>query len=251
MEINVKLMTDEAYVTLQKNTEETYKQIQNHPSDGSWLKDFLGFEPYETKTYTIEDFKLLYSENYSDVALENTKILYEHLRCLPRYILCDIRFWAWIVFEKAYKQALSSSGISESLLKNTWLPRTSRRNLMLGVISRYYFMADVSASEGTNGLDYSLTEYAINNLEIFRLISYANFCMVKNVTLALLRAMRDYSNSNRQLNRIETRSIFKQITKLSSVHLVDMMSEDEIYDYCYKKIEKASGTDDIVIDFNI
>lgn len=62
--------------------------------------------------------------------------------------------------------------------------------------------------------------------------------MVKNVTLALLRAMRDYSKSNRQLNRIETRSIFKQVTKLSSVHLVGVMTEDEIYVYCYKKSKK-------------
>ena len=43
--------------------------------------------------------------------------------------------------------------------------------------------------------------------------------------------------------------IFKYATKLSSIRLVDLMSEDEVYDYCYKKIEKTIGADDIVIDF--
>lgn len=251
MEINVKLMTEEAYITLQKNIEETYKQIQNHPSDGTWLKAYLGFEPYETKTYTVENFELSYSENYSEVALDNAKTLYEHLRNLPRYILCDVRFWTWIVFEKAYKQALSSSEMTESLLKNTWLTQTSRRNLMLGVISRYYFMADVSAIEKDYGLDYSLTEYIIKNQEIYRLISYANFCASKNVTVGLLRAMSDYSRSKGQLNRTQTRNIFKQTTRLSSIHLIDMMSQEEIYNYCYEKIEKIVGASNVVIDFNI
>ena len=51
-EINIKLMTEEAYRTLQKNYVEVYQQIMNHPSDGSWLKDYLGYEPFETKKYT-------------------------------------------------------------------------------------------------------------------------------------------------------------------------------------------------------
>lgn len=246
-------MTEEAYATLQKNIEDICKQIQDHPSDGAWLKNYLGFEPYETKTYTIEDFELLYSENNCDVALGNTRVLYEHLKSLPRYILCDVRFWAWIIFEKAYKQALSSKEITESLLKNAWLPQTSRRNLMLGVVSRYYFMADVSVTEVDGTPNYSLTEFIIKNQEIYRLISYANFCMVKNVTLGLLRAMRDYSCSKGQLNRVQIRTIFKQTTRLSSIHLVDIMTEDEIYNYCYAKIAKVadSDVDDFVIDFNI
>ena len=251
MEINIKLMTEEAYITLQKNIGELLKQIKNHPSDSTWLKEFLGFEPYETKTYTIEDFELKYSENYSEVALQNAKTLYEHLLHLPKYILCNTRFWAWINFEKAYKQALSSSDITESFLKHSWLPTTNRRNLMLGVMSRYYFMADYSVIIDNENFDYSLTEYTIDNLEIYRLISYANFCMVKNVTIGLLNAMRDYSSKHGQLTRQQTREVFKLTTRLSSIHLVDMMSKEEIYNYCNEKIRKTVGSSEVIIDFSI
>ena len=51
--INVKLMTQEAYLTLRTNSEEVIKQINDHPSDSTWLKNYLGFEPYETKDYQI------------------------------------------------------------------------------------------------------------------------------------------------------------------------------------------------------
>lgn len=251
MEINIKMMTEEAYITLQKNIGEVFKQINNHPSDSTWLKDFLGFEPYEVKKYTIEDFELHYSENYHEVALLNVKILYEHMQKLPKYILCNTRFWAWINFEKAYKQALSSSEITESFIKSSWLPNTNRRNLMLGVISRYYFMADYSVVYKNNELDYSLTKYALNNLDIYRLISYANFCMVKNVSIGLLHAMSDYSDNHGQLTRLQTRNVFKSTTRLSSIQLVDVMTEKEIYDYCYEKIEKIVGSTEVNIDFSI
>lgn len=49
MEINVKMMSEEAYRTLQKDCEGILKMINDHPTDSSWLKNYLGFEPYEVK----------------------------------------------------------------------------------------------------------------------------------------------------------------------------------------------------------
>ena len=53
MLINIKMLTDQAYRTIQKNLGDIYKMITKHPSDSSWLKDYLGFDPYETKKYPI------------------------------------------------------------------------------------------------------------------------------------------------------------------------------------------------------
>lgn len=94
MEINIKMMTEEAYRTLQKDCDGVLKMIINHPSDSSWLKDYLGFKPYEVKKYVIDDFELKFADDYNDVALENAIILYEKLNKLPKYILCNNRFWA-------------------------------------------------------------------------------------------------------------------------------------------------------------
>ena len=69
--IEIKIMTEQAYKTLQKNYEEVTKMINDHPSDASWLKGYLGFEPYETKKYLIEDFELENDEDYSKCALQN------------------------------------------------------------------------------------------------------------------------------------------------------------------------------------
>lgn len=135
MEINIKLMTEEAYRTLQKDCDGVLKMIINHPSDSSWLKDYLGFEPYEVKKYVIDDFELKFADDYNDVALENAIILYEKLNKLPKYILCNNRFWAWINMEKAYRQAqIATKQFNSQILKNLWFMGNSRRDIMLGVM---------------------------------------------------------------------------------------------------------------------
>lgn len=58
MEINIKLMSEVAYITLQKNPEDVYNNLKKNPTDSLWLRQYLGFEPFEEKEYSIEDFVL-------------------------------------------------------------------------------------------------------------------------------------------------------------------------------------------------
>lgn len=58
MKINIKLMKEEAYKTLQKNIDDIYEQIIKHPSDCTWLKDYLGFEPFEEKKICCRRFAI-------------------------------------------------------------------------------------------------------------------------------------------------------------------------------------------------
>lgn len=240
MEINVKLMSEAAYKTLQKNYSEVYKEIINHPSDSSWLKGYLGFEPYETKTYTIEDFELADSDSYDDVKVENAITLYEHLNKLPRYILCNNRFWAWITFEKAYKQAIKQVELkSDSIVKNWWLGGDSRRSLMLGIISRNYFEVEVSVDDQAKDR-YYITRFMLNAVdEMYRMLTFRNIGMLKNVSLAYLKVQHDYSEKNNyRIVKPDSRSFIKQVSKLGSVMLIDIMTEKEIYDALYPKFEK-------------
>jgi hypothetical protein len=239
MKINVKCMTEEAYKTLQKNCKDVYQMILDHPSDCSWLKEYLGFEPFETKKYTIEDFELKSDENYQNIALENGVTIYESLHELPKYIICNIRFWAWITFKKAYKQAISSTKLTSSdIIKNWWVPGNSRRELMLGVISRSYFRVDVSVDKSKPD-KYELTKYLFTNLEIYRNISYRNIGMLKNVTLALLKVEYEKSiESGITLTKLQNRELMKEASRVGSVMLIDVMSADEIADILRKKLKR-------------
>lgn len=247
MEINIKMMTEEAYKTLQRNAKEAYQKVIDHPSDCTWLKDYLGFEPFEVKTYVINDFDLKLNDDYAKVALENAITLYETFKGLPRYVLCNPRFWAWVCFEKGYKASLQATKLkSAGTFSNMWVPGNSKldneiliskRNLILGVMSRYYFAVEMSIDE-ENENKYELTEYLISKPETFRTILYRSIGMVKNVALSIIKVLRDFSVSkNITLGNIHDRELMKEASRMGSVMLVDMMSKEEVYNYLYPKLE--------------
>ena len=239
MEINIKMMTEEAYRTLQKDCDGILKMIINHPSDSSWLKDYLGFEPYEVKKYVIDDFELKIADDYNDVALENAIILYEKLNKLPKYILCNNRFWAWINMEKAYRQAqIATKQFNSQILKNLWFMGNSRRDIMLGVMSRYFNMINVSIDESLEN-KYELSKYLLTTAETYRGFCYRNLGMIKNVTLGILQAEKDYVDiTGVQILKKPSAQIVKYASRVGSVMLLDVLSKEEMRAAIYPKIDK-------------
>lgn len=239
MEINIKMMTEEAYRTLQKDCDGVLKMIFNHPSDSSWLKDYLGFEPYEVKKYVIDDFELKFADDYNDVALENAIILYEKLNKLPKYILCNNRFWAWINMEKAYRQAqIATKQFNSQILKNLWFMGNSRRDIMLGVMSRYFNMINVSIDESLEN-KYELSKYLLTTAETYRGFCYRNLGMIKNVTLGILQAEKDYVDiTGVQILKKPSAQIVKYASRVGSVMLLDVLSKEEMRAAIYPKIDK-------------
>ncbi len=235
METNIKLMSETAYLTLQKNPEDVLKAIQAHPKDSSWLKEYLGFEPFEEKEYRIRNFEFLNREINEATIIEDSIVLYEHLKQLPRYILCDPKFWAWITFEKAYLLAQKLASLSTSLISSTWLITSTRSSLMQGIISHLFFMIQISVDE-TREDKYELSRYLFTNKETYRNLCYRNMGMLKNVTLAVIRAQRDISEkAGILLLSKQSAAMVKEASKIGSVMLMDVMTQEEIYDIVYPK----------------
>lgn len=243
MQINIKLMTEEAYKTLQKNIDEVYEQIIKHPSDCTWLKDYLGFEPFEEKKYIIEDLQLDDDLEYEKVAFDNSVKLYNSLKELPRYILCNNRFWAWITFEKAYKQAIHSIKFTKDILKNWWLSGNSRRDLLLGIISRFYFYVEVTYDDSLED-KFEITRYALKHGEAYRNIAYRNIGMLKSVSLEYFRVQKDFTKKTGiEMSVLYCRELMKEASRMRSVMLIDLATNEEIYNYLYSKLLKITKLD--------
>lgn len=241
MEINIKLMSEVAYITLQKNPEDVYQNILKHPEDASWLQEYFGTRPYEEKEYLIEDFELEISEDNNEILFKNSITIYKHFKHLPRYILCNPRFWAWVTFEKAYKEAQRTSKVTGAdLVSSTWLITNSRRSLMLGVISRSFFLVQMSVDESKEN-PYELTKYLLTNLETYRNFCYRNMGMLKNVTRSVIRAQKDICEKfGISLVNKQSAAMVKETSKIGSVMLMDVMTEEEIYEIIYPKFVKIA-----------
>lgn len=237
--INIKMMSDVTFATLKKNIDSYVENFKENSTDSSWINNITTESAFNIKKYQIEDFELKVPENYNDhnTELQNAIILYEHLNCLPAYVLAEPKFWMWIMFEKGYETSLKSmEKIDATSFKHQWLFADGlRRGLFFGVLSRLYYRVDLTYCMEEDD-PYYLTKYVMENPNRFREISWRTISNQKFVVKSMLRAERRVNN---ELEFTEKGEYFaelaKDICKLGSIKLIDAMDEKDVEDYIYDK----------------
>lgn len=237
--IKVQLMTEEALETIRKSSLTVFKKLKENAEDSSWLKDVYSQTLYKEKEYEIEPFKLEYDSNgeYEKVDYKNSLTLYNHLKHLPRYLLTDERFWAWINFTIGYKAARQAIPLREKVTAFTdhWLFNSgNRRGIFFGVLSRCFFRIELSYDE-KNTDPFHLSKFVIENVERFRNLTWRSNSSQKKIVIGALRAEQriEREHKGKVPNDIFPKvAIF--IAKLGSVKLLDIFTEEQIYNEVYK-----------------
>lgn len=237
---NVKFMSDETLETLRVNLNGLIQNFIDNPKDSSWITSLTDERTFITKKFIIDDFKLKIPKNSKDKVkeIENSIILYEHLKDLPRYVLTDERFWNWINFEKGYEVALLMMPVTigSSVIKNHWLfTQGKRRGLFFGVLSRAFLRVMLTVDNSKED-PYELTKFVIEKPERFRNLSWRTFSSQKHIVTGTLKAekqlYKEYGNIEKTKYFTE---IAKDVSKYGSVNLIDIMNENDIYEYVYNK----------------
>ena len=241
--INVCFMTDDAIETLRKNPSKVTEKLKGNKYNSEWLKDIYKDKLFEEKKYKIPEFKLEISEsgNYSDVDYYNSIVLYEALKELPRYVLTDERFWAWINFTIGYRASLQAIpiGSKDSTFKDHWLfTQGKRRGLFFGVMSRCYFRVELTVDERLED-KYELTKFVIENPERFRNLTWRSNSSQKHLVLGILKAEKAICDKYGELVKNDIYAeVAKYISLYGSVRLIDVISEEDIYNVVYSKMEE-------------
>lgn len=240
--INICFMTDEALSTLKANALTANNYLKTNKNDSQWIREIYDGKLYIEKKQKINDFELKVSPtgDYSEVDFQNSIILYENLKDLPPYILSDERFWAWLNFEKFYKVAIQAMPVkSNSTFLNHWVyAQGNRRGVFFGVLSRCFYRVALTVGERLDD-KYELTRFVIKNPERIRNLTWRAFSSEKHLVLGIIKAEKDicdkYGNVVR--NSIFT-EIAKEISLYASVRLIDVVSEEDIYNFVYNKMKE-------------
>ena len=246
--INVKFLNDELLETLRSNTDKVSDYLINNPVDSSWLSEFYAGEPFVDKKYKISDFdlKLSKSGKYNEVDFENSIILYEALKDLPRHILTDERFWGWINLTKGYKASLQAMPISKSVVKDHWLFNGSRRRgLFFGVMSRCYLRVELTIKDNWKSEEkYKYTKFIIEKPERFRNLTWRSFSNKKHIVIGIIRAEYDINKKyGKKLKNKMFSDLAKEISVYASTKLIDIIPEEEVYQHSYKYLEDKIKTE--------
>lgn len=243
--INISFMTEDALNTLKSNSKTANDYIKEWTETSDWLNDIYSGTLFEEKKYKIHDFELKVSSNgnYEEVDFENSVILYNSLKDLPLYILTDERFWAWINLKKGYRAAIQAMPVkSDSTFADHWLfTQGNRRGLFFGVLSRCFFRVALTVNENYED-KFELTKFVIENPERFRNLSWRSSSSERHVVQGTIRAEKDIVEKygNKVKNSIYS-DVAKELSLYASVRLIDIVSEDDIYNHIYNYMERIIG----------
>ena len=248
--IHIKLLSENALLYLKNNLASVTKNIQENDNN-KWIYSAFPQPMFVEKKIEISDFELQDNPDSGDkdIDFKNSVTIYETLKELPRYIVCDERFWLWLHFEKFYlvsKKMMRVRG--ESTIKDHWLHGTGegnhRRGLMFGVLSRCYFRAALTIDDSKGENRYELTKWVIDNPERFRNLTWRAFSSEEHLVRGILRGEK---RALEEFGGAEDNDIYPEISKyvsvIGSVRLLDKISEEDIEVMIYEKmLELLNGS---------
>lgn len=240
--INIKLLSEDAYLFFVNHLEElTNKIIENE--DNSWIESAFPFPAFVDKKIFVPDFELTDNPDSKDkdIDFDNSVKLFEALKSVPDFILCDVRFWLWLHLDKFYsivRKMMSIKGIST--IRDHWLQSGgTRRGIFFGVLSRCYFRIALTIDYSLQD-KYELARWIINNPLRFREFTWRNFSSEKHLIRGCIKGEKKAIEEVKDAK--ETGELFAKIAKhvsnIGSVRLLDVISEKDIEEMIYIKTKE-------------
>ncbi|HHX60582.1 MAG TPA: hypothetical protein GX707_07685, partial [Epulopiscium sp.] len=117
-----------------------------------------------------------------------------------------------------------------------WLfTQGKRRGLFFGVLSRAYYRVMLTVDSSKND-PYELTRFVIEKPERFRNLSWRTFSSQKHIVMGTLKAEKRIFEEFGEIEKSKYfTEIAKDVSKYGSVNLIDIMDENDIYEYVYKQ----------------
>lgn len=239
--ITVKFLSDEAIETIKGNLDYFTDLARNNPADSSSILKKLPENHFIEKDYSIPKFELKMDENgnYSNVDFENAVILYNGLKDLPERVIGDERFWAWVILELFYPVAIQAMPIDsgKNVIADHWLfMQGQRRGLMFGVFSRAFFRVKLTVDSKNENDKYHLTRFASENIRRYREFTWRSYSNNAKIVRGALRAekklIQDFTIKIESIKDYYP-EIAKFISKLGSVKLLDILTEEYIFNSVY------------------
>lgn len=237
---NIKIVSDNTLEHFTKNLTVMYRLIVNNENN-AWVRSEFNDPIYIEKNFLIPDFELQDNPNSDDkeIDFKNHITIYEALNNLPRYILCDERFWLWLELDKFYpivKRMMKIGNVST--IKDHWIfgAGGKRRGIFFGILSRCYFRVDLTVDDTLED-KYELTRWVVNSPERFRNLTWRSFSNEKHLVLGIIKGEKravEYCGK-------EDTGVYTELTKyisaeIGSANILDAISEKDIEEITFNKM---------------
>lgn len=242
--MKINFLKEESLLTLKGNIKSNilqYREIENK----SILDFFNGQNPFAEFKYDVNDFQLLMDEERPEKTdLENIKRIYLNLKFLTETQATDERLWAGLAHDKfwtymQYRWPVDKMKDPQINLKRQYFfGESKRRSLTFHGIAKLWWIGRYTYDERKDN-PFELTEYACKDLSTTSLYLFSsNFTSNDNIRLGMLRAIVDMEKIGYRVKRQEQNELIKHFNILGGTYILDIFSEDEIYEQVTKKLNR-------------
>lgn len=249
--IPVRYITDEAMNALKATgvCEEVSAAIAANPEGSdAWLDRFTeGIENlWVQKRFQMQKIRLLSpGEDGHPTEFENAIQLYLALKDLPRYVVCDERFWLWANLTWGYRYAAKEIvPMKPSTFLNHWtFSQGKRRGLFFGVLSRLFLYVDLTWKSGDPVESQEVTKFALENFTRIRELTWRTNSNNRNLVRGVLLGEMDFIRERAGRERTTLYSdLAKRLSQILAVRFSDSMSEEDFRTLSLDLLRELSGS---------
>ncbi len=235
--MRVKYIKDEPLQILKNNYKYVYEQMLKN-NGKKWISDVLGNDALGVSKIKAYDFEFYYSSSRPiDDDFENSKRIFEAFKHLTESQAVDERFWVGLSLTKGYEYLLHRWGLdSETKIKYRWIYYTkNRRTLFYHGLARLWWHSKLTYDENREN-PYELTEFAYKYPEILKNMTYRNFSNSKKIRHAIIEGLMYYENHGGRIVYEKLVSLYKYISYLGGVFILDSFAHDELVKKVYNHL---------------
>lgn len=239
-------LKQECLDTLKKNINHNIKHYME--KDNKWVYDYLEDDkPFLEFKYEVNDFSLK-TEGFDSISamdLENSKILYENLKMISDSAAVDERLWAGLTHSIFYNFVQErwkhdeANMQHENYIKSRYFYSEKSKGVFRNTLSKLWWIGRLTYDD-TRQDPYELTnvlgkgDMATRVNDMFT----SNFSRNTKSGHAFLSAVKEFEDNEIKIGGYTYRKAVQYMNAFGGITLIDYLTEEEIKDVVYKKIEK-------------
>lgn len=234
----IKSLTYGTIEYVRKNNEKIFNDLKDSTINlEEYLIETLGIN-FNEKSKFINPRINFIKNNTKDpksTDFKNSKLIYNAFKNLTKSQASDIRLWAgYAINDDVYDYLKFRWGDTDkTILYRIVSHSKGKRGLVYHGIARLWWFAHLTYLEEEND-QYELTEFIFNYPHIMEKMIYRNFSNSNTIRLGVIRGIKKFIENGGEYKTEKLDSLYKQISLISGINLLDVIPECDIVDISFK-----------------
>ncbi len=228
----IKALEYDAIVYIKNNLKTIHNQLQTNSFE-KIFEQIFGIDWYKPSKILKPDIYFVMTEKEpkkkKNTDFENSIMIYNLLKNLTESQASDERLWAGLAIEpKFYEYLKYRWEDTENTIRYRVVYHTSgKRGVMYHGLGRLWWFAHITYDEKRDD-HFELTKFAFEYPHILEKMIYRNFSNSKSIRVGIIEGIKDYVTLGGDYKIKKIDELYKHISTIGSVNLIDSFSKEEI-----------------------